>query len=791
MPSPPGLAPPRALFPRYWRVLLLGSLALALVIFWALGGLPPRLVQVLPLQAELIWRFPSAAQLADFPGRALWYQLPRGASEPWLVQASLGPQARGFLLAWRGAAWVGPDPALGAVALPPTRLRGRVLRHWRDRQGQTWSYTSFRGIRLLATAPWLVEEALRQARTRHRADWHRQLARLPASRTGVLQRVGLGASWRWQWLQPEETGGWTAIALRQDLPTAPPSPNEPLWTALAPNFPLDLVALEPLLGASTRSGAASKQWQTHFQPWLGGTPLLATRSIGGSTARVLVLPWRDATAAARALSALAATQGRLEQYQYQSFGVERVLSVDLGAVFPGYGLEKWQNAYLTQGAGAVWLSASRHALERWIDAFVVGATYGQQPPPGWTAGSALRCLLTPRYASLAPLPAALAPWGLAATSWRGEGTLRHRRWEARLHPLGRAANRADLALLWQLILPDGVSPRRLWPVPAWGGLLVQDAQQRLHLVDTIGTLRWSRTLEGPWLGPPCLVDYYGDGSPQYLGNTANAIHCLDASGRDLPGFPRPLQNPAANALVTSGLRADFFLAARNGSLYGYDRQGRPLAGWNPGPNVGPVDWPLHFGQLGGRDYLFVLNRAGVLSTWDYSAQRHFSDQTMLLPLTSAPQLQWLPQTPRWVVGQADGTLRVVNPQGESFGLSLALGAGGPRPLVLVAPLRGDARLDAAAVRDRQLVVHQYSGNRWLLAYRLTLPQAPDSLFALPSGKRTYLGLRYGPQGPLELVDERGKRLPGAPLPGVAAVSLDSQRLVVVLQGQQVVAYRLP
>lgn len=112
--------------------------------------------------------------------------------------------------------------------------------------------------------------------------------------------------------------------------------------------------------------------------------------------------------------------------------------------------------------------------------------------------------------------------------------------------------------------------------------LVQDSTYTLYLVNLQGQIEWQTQLDGKILGTPYAIDRYKNDKYQYVLNTAGSLYGFDRLGRPLDGFPVKLEKAA-----TAGLAVVDYDRGRNYRLLlpcgktvlNYNAEGQVVKGW--------------------------------------------------------------------------------------------------------------------------------------------------------------------------------------------------------------------
>ena len=116
-------------------------------------------------------------------------------------------------------------------------------------------------------------------------------------------------------------------------------------------------------------------------------------------------------------------------------------------------------------------------------------------------------------------------------------------------------------------------------------LVVQDADDKLHLINSAGETVYTQQLSGPIVSEAFQIDYLKNGKLQLLLATSDKLYAIDRLGNPLPGFPLEIKNEKITHLSLADYENNkdyrYFLATQSGNLWLLDRDGKELDGWNP------------------------------------------------------------------------------------------------------------------------------------------------------------------------------------------------------------------
>lgn len=194
--------------------------------------------------------------------------------------------------------------------------------------------------------------------------------------------------------------------------------------------------------------------------------------------------------------------------------------------------------------------------------------------------------------------------------------------------------------------------------------LVQDAENRIHLINSSGLVLWSRKLDGRIQGDLTQIDYYCNGKLQYLFATKDAIHLIDRNGNDTAHFPIPLKSTATGGVtyIDYGNPSEFrlFVPCDNKRVMLYDKNCKEVEGWEMKPTEGTIRKPVDHWVTNGKDYLIHSDEYKC-----YITDRRGNERLPIKPLaTNSDSRTYLVRgnTPNaaFVTSTADGKLATID-----------------------------------------------------------------------------------------------------------------------------------
>ena len=530
----------------------------------------------------------------------------------------------------------------------------------------------------------------------------------------------------------------------------------------------------------------------------------------------VVFSVRDSARAMNMLRSYGRERGMVPAEPYQSFEIFDFTGQSILAPLSGKGVQLINPACVMIGRYVVF-GNSRPSVELWVDRYIVNQTLSnntdflslQQKQPAGTTGAYLFLnsgflpLLVNNLLQTQEDP--YADTDMQAFSHTGLTGINLQpaalnELQATINTQQQSEEQMATSILWKtplaspaLTRPFVINQAGDRPGPA---VLIQDAGYLLYRLDAGGSVIWKRQMEGPVLSEIHGIDFWDNQTTCYLFNTPDRIWLLDDKGEDIDGFPFDLQSPALNGVVAvdfdQNRKYNYFIACTNGNLYGYDRFGRPLPGWNPQGGVGRVVHPLLHFERGEKDYLAALNRDGKLFVFGRNGEMRFPPVQFSGKSFGAPQADPVSAQPRIVCANNAGKIFVCNLAGETF--AFQGGHGGRQPAHLAfSQISGDARYEYAVAQGSTVQVSGYTGSTIRTIYSHTFPLEQDTVFAV-DGHR--IGTLNRSRRQIQLLQTDGIPHPDFPLAGTTAYSISDAfrqkggQVLVVGDGSSVYAYTI-
>jgi hypothetical protein len=196
-------------------------------------------------------------------------------------------------------------------------------------------------------------------------------------------------------------------------------------------------------------------------------------------------------------------------------------------------------------------------------------------------------------------------------------------------------------------------------------IFIQDASNRIYLVNSTGRILWKQQLEGPIMGGVFQVDFYKNGRLQYLFNTDGKLHLVDRNGNYVERYPVSFRAQASSpmALFDYDKSRDYriFVACRDRKVYAYDIEGNLVTGWKFGKTESEVcNPPQHF-RIGDLDYIvfFDGNRPYILDRRGRERVRPKERVVFSAANSFSLDMNIREEKPRWISTDSSGRVRCI------------------------------------------------------------------------------------------------------------------------------------
>lgn len=164
-------------------------------------------------------------------------------------------------------------------------------------------------------------------------------------------------------------------------------------------------------------------------------------------------------------------------------------------------------------------------------------------------------------------------------------------------------------------------------------VLVQDAENTIHVIGSTGKVLWTRALDGPIRGEVIQVDRFKNGKLQLLFNTAARLYLIDRNGKDLAGFPVGLPDSASAPLSAFDYENNkeyrVLIPTMEARILNYSLDGKPVEGWEPPRTATTVSLAIAHLSLKNKDHLVVIDDGGTVGVLDRKGAPRYTPKLKL------------------------------------------------------------------------------------------------------------------------------------------------------------------
>jgi hypothetical protein len=150
---------------------------------------------------------------------------------------------------------------------------------------------------------------------------------------------------------------------------------------------------------------------------------------------------------------------------------------------------------------------------------------------------------------------------------------------------------------------------------------LQDIDFNLYFIKANGNLLFEKQLDSKLFSDIQQIDYYSNGEEYFLFNTENSIYICDQNGETIKEIKLVSKASTGLRFIVYDGELRFYVPCQNSKVYGYDKNGKPLAGWNPNDKIGIIEFPLTYVEDDQKGYLISFNKTGKITVSDRTGKR--------------------------------------------------------------------------------------------------------------------------------------------------------------------------
>lgn len=333
-------------------------------------------------------------------------------------------------------------------------------------------------------------------------------------------------------------------------------------------------------------------------------------------------------------------------------------------------------------------------------------------------------------------------------------------------------------------------------------ILVQDEENILYLLSQGGEIIWEKQLELPIQSEIKAANFFSDTSVGIIFNTSKKIYLLDLSGKERNNFPLSLSSPISNNILLADYgENDFgiFVACENEMIYGFDKEGIPLSGWNSIEGAGLIKNSIEHFLTEDKNYIVAVNVKGDMFVFGKDGFVVKKIEKVTTKNSKPLLFQFGKLDERVVVSDKNGAINI-------YELNTSKMTNIQQDMVIPskeikytsADIGGDNFRDYAMLSNNKLTIYYYHKDKFQEYGNYQFSNEQDELFGVQSDQmgKAMIGSLSKKQNQIFLLDKKGNLEPGFPLSGSSKFDLlhlfaDDQKSLLVADGHQIVVYELP
>jgi len=283
-------------------------------------------------------------------------------------------------------------------------------------------------------------------------------------------------------------------------------------------------------------------------------------------------------------------------------------------------------------------------------------------------------------------------------------------------------------------------------------IVVQDEENRLHLIGRDGKTIWTKALDSRIMGEVLSFDIYRNTRIQMAFNTQNKLYVIDKNGNDVDPFPLDF-----NDFITEGLAIfDYdnngkyrFVVVQNEEILMFNKKGRQVKGFNYKTKGSIKHTPRHI-RIGRKDYILVDNEKG-LNILSRTGKQRVKPKQNIIPSGNS----WGLHNKSFVGTNSKGSLVEISENGMVQTTELDLSEG---HYISVSPEH------VVTLSENILTINGLSKT---LDYGLYLPPQIHE-----QANRTFFSVVDQQAGKVYVFDEQAELVPGFPVFGNSQIDVD-------------------
>jgi hypothetical protein len=253
---------------------------------------------------------------------------------------------------------------------------------------------------------------------------------------------------------------------------------------------------------------------------------------------------------------------------------------------------------------------------------------------------------------------------------------------------------------------------------------------------------------------------------------------VDKDGNDVNSFPINLQSPATSGMLVTDFdktkEYTLYVSCKNTNIYGYDKSGKPLEGWNPRTGMGTVMGRIKHFQKDSKDFIIAQNKENQLIMLKRNGGLRNEPIVLTGEKFSLFEYQAEKENERIATCDNFGKVYVCNFDGVGFNMSFKVGDNTDVKFSF-ADVTGDSKYDYNLLSNKSVACFTYKNNIVDNVFEKEFPTKLDDIFSIKifDAKKSKIGLLSKSKKQIILLEENGKIAKSFPLAGTTKFSIDN------------------
>lgn len=176
---------------------------------------------------------------------------------------------------------------------------------------------------------------------------------------------------------------------------------------------------------------------------------------------------------------------------------------------------------------------------------------------------------------------------------------------------------------WQIALDDNISGKihqLCSPNGEFKCLLVFDQLKNLYQIDYQGKINWKIPMAEFPIGEIQIIDYYANGTYQFLYNSANYVYLIDEKGNRVGNFPKKLSLAATSSIsaftIANATDLKFLIPLEDQKIHCFNKDFKEIKSWAMPILKNRLSGQIQLQKLNGEDIFVMVDETGNVQFFD-------------------------------------------------------------------------------------------------------------------------------------------------------------------------------